>query len=522
MNLEVWKGNELVSTQELHEGSYHIGRSQECEIPLLSPKVSKKHALIVVKNGGVAILDTGSRNGIFVNGILVKKQKLTLKDKVTIDIFSLKLSLEHHASSNPLLASHEISETPGFDSSSSASNAGRELLPKILDFFQNLERKIEGPYSKLASQYDWRLIIATILVSTVLLSVVLSVLPILNWGQKTTQEEALTRAKTVLAELVRENYQRFSESMDVSKLSVEAGEIEPGMTNCVIVDPTSLTILAPAKLFNQSISDSFYLTAIKHVKEDDQKFFTVQKEDDLFIVASPLYTFAPSSSTRALTGVILAEFSLPSSLHATFQPVAEAILFAVFLSVLAFYLITTLVQKPILKLHDKLDLALKGDNQPIHCDIQFPALETLATAIQFAVNRAQDVPLAATAMRSSSVFDAEDEAYIQSIKALDQASSDGLLLLDLDKKICAVGSVLEDLIGIREQYALGQNIGDVSRDPGFAGTVIDLCDRVTNSNGETQKSTLEINGSSREIIAISHKNQAQQMRFFLIVVKFNG
>ena len=38
--------------------------------------------------------------------------------------------------------------------------------------------------------------------------------------------------------------------------------------------------------------------------------------------------------------------------------------------------------------------------------------------------------------------------------------------------------ILEDLIGMRNQYAQGQNIGDACRDPSFAGTCIDLTDNV--------------------------------------------
>ncbi|MFM8314824.1 MAG: FHA domain-containing protein, partial [Deltaproteobacteria bacterium] len=74
MKFEILQNGKVELTKELGEGSYKIGRASDCDIVLESNQVSKHHALLVVRGERAAILDTGSSNGTFVNGILIKKQ----------------------------------------------------------------------------------------------------------------------------------------------------------------------------------------------------------------------------------------------------------------------------------------------------------------------------------------------------------------------------------------------------------------------------------------------------------------
>jgi DNA-binding winged helix-turn-helix (wHTH) protein len=53
---------------ELTAGEHFIGRSRRCAIPLDSPKVSRRHARLLVHEAGVTIEDCGSSNGTYVAG----------------------------------------------------------------------------------------------------------------------------------------------------------------------------------------------------------------------------------------------------------------------------------------------------------------------------------------------------------------------------------------------------------------------------------------------------------------------
>ncbi len=70
---------------DLRRGTTYIGRSDECEVTIEDPLVSRRHARIVLRADNVTLEDLESRNGVRVNGKLVKgSQKLVDGDRVRI------------------------------------------------------------------------------------------------------------------------------------------------------------------------------------------------------------------------------------------------------------------------------------------------------------------------------------------------------------------------------------------------------------------------------------------------------
>ena len=65
-----------------------IGRSEDNQICLLNPGISRKHAIIKAVPGGYSIKDLGSQNGTFVNGQRVTEKALA--DGDTIDVGSVQ------------------------------------------------------------------------------------------------------------------------------------------------------------------------------------------------------------------------------------------------------------------------------------------------------------------------------------------------------------------------------------------------------------------------------------------------
>jgi hypothetical protein len=72
-------------------GSLRIGRSEDCEVVLADPTVSREHAIVeFVDNGrGVQICDLESSNGVRVNGQSVEVQPLRHMDLITISKYNL-------------------------------------------------------------------------------------------------------------------------------------------------------------------------------------------------------------------------------------------------------------------------------------------------------------------------------------------------------------------------------------------------------------------------------------------------
>jgi hypothetical protein len=53
-----------------------LGRSPDCQITIEDPLVSRQHARITIANGVARVMDLGSRNGVRVNGNLIKGEAI--------------------------------------------------------------------------------------------------------------------------------------------------------------------------------------------------------------------------------------------------------------------------------------------------------------------------------------------------------------------------------------------------------------------------------------------------------------
>jgi len=96
-----------------------------------------------------------------------------------------------------------------------------------------------------------------------------------------------------------------------------------------------------------------------------------------------------------------------------------------------------------------------------------------------------------------------DESYVNTLKEFMMGSAGGAIVLDSQKNVQSLNNDAEDLTGIRESSALGMNISDVSREKGFAGTIIELCDNSANNGGTNQEGEYELQGNNYSIYVAS-------------------
>ncbi len=517
MKIEIRHNGALVYSGDLGEGSHTIGRAEDCAIRLKSTRISKQHAALVIKGSRAAIIDLGSSNGVFINGVMVKKQRIDIGDAVDIAGFALAV-LPHRPGHNEVMGTGG-----GFDGNAALASGMSDPIPQEVTpqekFLALVDSKVLMPFYEMMKRFDWRWMLLSILMISLVLSTLLSVVPIVRWGRQITKKEALARAHSVVAQAVRENYRILSKSNDFTRLTVENMEAEQGVLSAYVIDPKTTGILAPAKYFNKSVTDVYSLLAIKKVLEAKEEQISVEKTDDVYIVAQPVYIYQQEAGDRVLQVVVMAIFQLNSGITSTFEPLVEAGLFSVLMSLGAFFLIYKMFTHPLTQLQEQLDNALKGEGGSISVEAKFPELQNLATVMNFSVSRAQGGGGNHAASIDTDDVEEEDGVYIKAVMGFEKGTSDGLLLLDGEKKVKFVGKILEDLIGMRNQYAQGQNVSDACRDQSFAGTVIDLADSVVRSLGEVQSAQLDINGISRTMMGVGQKNSVGEIRFVLVTVK---
>jgi len=71
-----------------------IGRSRECDLVLDDPNVSRRHAELRRENGGWAVHDLGSTNGIKLNGRRSRGGRLSPGDEITLGVSRLTFEQE--------------------------------------------------------------------------------------------------------------------------------------------------------------------------------------------------------------------------------------------------------------------------------------------------------------------------------------------------------------------------------------------------------------------------------------------
>ncbi|HEY3593518.1 MAG TPA: FHA domain-containing protein [Polyangiaceae bacterium] len=94
----------LLQEFELKPGDTLIGRSDDCQITIFDPLVSRRHAKITILADEAILEDLGSRNGCRVNGTPIKgPQKLAVGDRIRIGKYEFVFSELTPSAASPRL-----------------------------------------------------------------------------------------------------------------------------------------------------------------------------------------------------------------------------------------------------------------------------------------------------------------------------------------------------------------------------------------------------------------------------------
>lgn len=98
----------------IEEGCHTIGRDENCDIYLAHLSISRRHALLVNKNGKLWLRDLTSQNGTFVNGVAVTLCPVGEGSVIRLGLVTLEL-VTRLPPRRDWMADHEEPETPVVD-----------------------------------------------------------------------------------------------------------------------------------------------------------------------------------------------------------------------------------------------------------------------------------------------------------------------------------------------------------------------------------------------------------------------
>ena len=92
----------------VNDGLFTVGREPGCSIVLPSPDVSRHHAAFLHSSlfGVLSVEDQGSRNGVFVNGLQMRRSVLYSGDVVRVGNYEIVV---RQGSSGPAVSSSLLS-----------------------------------------------------------------------------------------------------------------------------------------------------------------------------------------------------------------------------------------------------------------------------------------------------------------------------------------------------------------------------------------------------------------------------
>ncbi|MDE3173293.1 MAG: FHA domain-containing protein, partial [Gemmatimonadota bacterium] len=83
MPFKLTSADQTLSFELRPDAAQLVGRAPTCDLPIIDPTISRRHAELAVAGDAVTVRDLGSSNGTYVNGARVQEGTLRAGDRVT-------------------------------------------------------------------------------------------------------------------------------------------------------------------------------------------------------------------------------------------------------------------------------------------------------------------------------------------------------------------------------------------------------------------------------------------------------
>lgn len=565
IKVTVLKGPSKGASYNLNEGENFIGRSEDNNICLASSQVSKRHAIINIANRKVELIDAGSSNGTFVNGILVKKKELKPKDKIAIGPFLLQVMADASAAAgagmrlppgmgaggpggmpaagmpdmqmgapmggDPMaaggmsgdLAAGNFGGEVGAGGGAAAAPVAEPEKPKSLfaKYKKKFDEVVLPVVYEFLEKYEWSSVVAGIMGVYMLMFIGFAIYPVLQSSQESIIKESERKAKFILDQIVKQNTVPIIEGRETA-LTVELAEDDGDVQEAVITN-TDGRILAPLRRLN-AIYDNPYATRHRNrIKRGGETQWRrhVTRTEDYFVMTQPVMIGSKKQPGRNVPGALATiRYSIKRT-EINFNVVGaifgEFVFIALLLGVMAMYIVVQVTRQPFHVLNDDIDQVLKGNSSEVPKRFMFPMLDELIDTINAALSR---IPQEA-GEQGEVVSASETEAQIidnmfSTIKNMSRVSVYGMMILDADQRIQTINPILEEITGIHEAEALGDVVANVSRDDAFPSLIADLVNSAAAMGDEGASEDYEFNSGLHKVHCYAVQTLPGQNEYFII------
>lgn len=528
VRLVVISGPNKGATYFLKDGQNFIGRGGSSDVLLDHPQVSKRHCSVVYSSGKAELVDGGSANGTYVNGVLVKKKRLRVTDKISLGPFVLEVIAGQDARGAAEPAQNmNLNETPGTSSTQVTQRSDREksIFKKL---FYKFDETVPPVVYDFNTRHEWLVVVAAMFGLFVFFNLGLSVYPLLETAKESVLREAERRAFYIARQIADLN-QEFLANGHEGMMNVDFAEKDQSVSEAIIVDLGG-RVMAPGTRVNESSNNPFVLKHLAAIREGNQKVWRLQskrsEDQSKVIVTVPIFVREPRSGLNVPKALVSLTFILNGiTLDAGTIGVVyfESLVIAVFVGFFFLFLLYRLTYKIVNQVNDDIDDVLKGNTSSVTKRFKLEPMDKLIDSINSTLSRIPS--LKADEGKEVSATDSEQQ-IIDSMMAplqllVGQASAPSMML-NGSARVVAMNPACEELTGIHLDSAIGQAIADVSRDEAFASMMTDLVQKAMGSGLQGASENYEFSSGLYVVHCLAIFSVPDRVEGFLFTITHSG
>jgi pSer/pThr/pTyr-binding forkhead associated (FHA) protein len=501
------RGDEFV----LEDGDNSLGRDEENNICIPIQGVSKRHMNITVKDDSCYLEDLGSSNGTFLNGKVVNRATLENGDKITLP--DCILQVVYVQEKKVIIKQRAEGSDVDVEEYKTGGTPPGPLPQKIIWFFKY---KVMPIFHGLNEEYEWHYMFGIFIAIFSVLAISLTIFPVLEDSKKILLIETAKRGGHYADQVARIN-NRALEQKRLDKVDTNFIKSEDGVRDFRLFDLEG-RIVRPIEKLNDYVMDPFFVTALNWAKanKESRQVKAVPLSDGQIGIAKQIFAFNPKMGIEESVGVIAIRFE-PTSLKveaaksrkAYLESLATTALVAIFFFGFVYYLTI----RPIEEMRYQLEEALRGTRKNLEGTYLMSELKPLRNSINTILQRMRELSNEGDEDMEEEESDIE---YVRSFYEIMQTVNGPAMVLDSMKNVSHLNMVAEDLVGFRESASQGMSLLDVSREKGFAATVIELCDNSASADGACQKGEYELGGIPHTVSVVTLMGRDSFAKSYLI------
>ena len=516
----------------LKEGQNVIGRVEEADIMLEHTQVSKRHCIINLTGRNAELIDAGSSNGTFINGILVKKKRLGANERISVGPFVLEIIVGSDASAGPgpgMAAGIGQGASSGQDAdlleqqlSSSKASGQKNIFTKLFHKFDEVVTPVVIDFNR---RHEWWNLFATLFVIYVLLNIGLSVYPFLQTAEESVIREAEKRAEYIARMIADLNQEALADNQE-GKMNIDFAEKDPAVREALIVDMNG-RVLAPGSKVNENTSNAVIVKHLRKIRRGRKKDWILKRRRDSerqrVLITVPIFVRDPKNGLQVPRALVAVKFDLKGialDIGTIGVVYFESLITALLLGSVFVFLMVRLTYHSINMLNDDMDNVLKGNETSVPKRYKMAPLEKLIDAINSALTRIPD--LQSDEVESVDTTESEQQivdSLMAPIQYLVTSSPAPMMLLDMFGNVITMSPLFEEMSGIHATGSEGSPIVEVARDDAFATMMTEMIASAPENGVEGVTEEFEFGSGAVKVHCLAVNSLPEKVEAFMVVLE---